>query len=428
MISFFSLLLVFMVALMFSFLFSGYETGFISTNPIRIRYMAEEEHVKRAVRFLQYASHPNRMLSMLLVGNNLCLIIGTMAISRMMQFLSERYSEVLAVIVMTPLFLIFGEVIPKSVFRTHPNRMSLALLPVIDFLYVLLMPFHLPITWATGFMLDRAGGEKHYLSPLMSSRDDVRVLVDESADHGTIEPEERKMIHSVINLQTKLAREIMVPRIDIQALPETATREELLALFEECGRTRIVIYQDSIDHVVGVVNAHALLVDMHPEDPGIQRFIREIPHVPDTVKVDDLFQLLKRMKQHMAVITDEYGGTDGLITVEDIIEEIFGQIQDEHDQEERTVVQVAPHAYVVDARASLEEVSEAIGVVLIDEEVDTIAGWVMRAAGRIPAQGEVCEVSGIQTTILEGTANQISKVRLEIREQTGEMNENQSSR
>lgn len=237
-------ILVFAAALVMSSLFAGYETGFVSTNPIRIRYLAEEEHMKRAIRFLHFAAYPDRMLSMLLLGTNLCTIIGTMAISRAMQSLTEDYSELLAMAIVTPLFLIFGEVIPKSVFRTHPTRMTLALLPIIEFFYALLAPFHIPMAWLTRFLFKRAGGDKHYLSPLMSSRDDVRVLVDESADHGTIEPEERKMIHSVINLQTKLAREIMVPRIDMQALPETATREELLAIFEESGRTRIVIYRD----------------------------------------------------------------------------------------------------------------------------------------------------------------------------------------
>lgn len=412
-------------------LFAGYETGFVSTNPIRIRFLAEEENMSRARRLMNYSTRPDLMLTMLLIGTNLCTVGGTMAVTYIAiqcsyaiagmrgipeadGTLYQTYGELGAALLAAPVFLLFAEVIPKSVFRTHPNRLALALLPVVEAFYILFYPVAAPVAMVSRLLVRRPDGARHYLSPLMSSREDVRALVDESAVHGTIEPEEQMMIHSVINLQRKQAKEIMVPRIDIQAVPDTACYKDLLALLVESGRTRIPVYSDTIDTIVGVVNAHDVLLDAEPENQDISRFIRPVAHVPDTVKLDDLFEMLKNTKQRIAIVTDEYGGTDGLITIEDILEEIFGEIQDEHDVEESIIHQVGPRAYVVEARAPLEEVARAASLDIEDTEVETVGGWVMHLAGHIPAQGEVIKGDGFRLTVLDGGANYVSKIRLEV--------------
>jgi CBS domain containing-hemolysin-like protein len=174
------------------------------------------------------------------------------------------------------------------------------------------------------------------------------------------------------------------------------------------------VYRGSIDKIVGIINVYDVLVDTATEDETIARFTRPVMHVPDSMKVDELLKSLKDAKQHMAIVIDEYGGTDGLITLEDILEEIFGEIQDEHDHEESPIYQVGPRAYVVDARTSLEEVSKVIGLPIEDEEVETVGGWVMHVTGRIPAQGEVIMHGPIQITILGGSAHCLIRVRLDI--------------
>ena len=419
------------LAVILQALFAGYETGFVSTNPIRIRFLAEEENISRARRLMRYSTRPDQMLTTLLIGTNLCTVAGTMAVASIAiqasyaiaaatgmvepeKNLSQTYGELGAAMLAAPVFLLFAEIIPKSVFRTHPNRLALALLPVIEVFYALFYPFAAAVAMVSRLLVRRPDGERHYLSPLMSSREDVRALVDESAVHGTIEPEEQMMIHSVINLQRKQAKEIMVPRIDIQAVPDTAPYAELLDLFVESGRTRIPVYKDTIDTIVGVVNAHDVLLDSEPGNPGIGRFVRPVTHVPDTVKLDDLFEMLKNAKQRIAIVTDEYGGTDGLITIEDILEEIFGEIQDEHDVEESIIHQVGPYAFVVEARAPLDELARTASLAIEDTEVETVGGWVMHLAGHIPAQGEVIKGDGFRLTVLDGGANYISKVRLEV--------------
>ena len=414
--SFGTALLVFCLAILLKGLFEGYETGFVSTNPIRIRHLAEEKQDRRAQRLLEHIQSPGLMLTILLIGTNVAVIAGTIAVSGYIEGLGipHEIQELVTTLLVAPLFLIFSEILPKSVFRAHPNRLTLAFLPLIKPFYLMLFPVAAPLAWLTGLLLKAAGGEERNMSALMTSREDVRVLVDESAEQGTIEPEEREMIHSVIDLHQTQAKAIMTPRIDIKALPDTATREELLHMFEKSGYTRIPIYHETIDQIVGIIEAHDVLLDETPNDPDIGRFIREALHVPDTMRVSDLFEKFKQEKRHIAIVTDEYGGTDGLVTIEDILEEIFGEIHDEHDHEEKNIQQVGPDAYVIDARMALDEMMEMIGLAIDEDQVETVGGWVMRLAGRIPAQGEVITTELFRITVLDGGSNRVNKIRLEL--------------
>ena len=412
-------LLIILATVLLQALLTGYETGFVSANIIRIRHLAEEENDARAARLLRHMMAPGRMLTMLLIGSNLmivtCTIVVSMQIRRLFGGETAGFVEnIVSAVVIAPALLVFAEIVPKSVFRIHPNRLSLAVLPVIDLCHAVLAPVAIPVSGLTRLLLRAIGARDENIVFLVSSIEDVRSLVDEGVDHGTIEPEEQEMIHSVIDMQTTTAKEIMVPRIHIQALANTARRSELAAFFAETGRTRIPIYHETVDEVVGVANAYSLLLDGDPENEDIARFIREVTHVPDTMKLDDLFRLLKNTKQHLVIVTDEYGGTDGLVTIEDILEEIFGEIQDEYDNEENPIHRVGPHAYSIDARTPLEDVAEAAGIAVEDDEVETVGGLVMHLAGHIPAQGEVIECGRFRLTVLAGGPNFISRVRLEV--------------
>lgn len=350
----------------------------------------------------------------------MALIMGTIAITKLL-------GDAWAIVVATPLFLAFGEVVPKSVFRIHPTRLSVYLLPVIRTFDVVLSPIVLPVTWISKPFTRLVEGEQNDIRRMMNSQDDVRVLVDESADHGAIKPEEQTMIHNVMDLQTQNAREVMVPRIDIKALPLTATRRELLALLKESGFTRIPVYGESVDDILGVINAFDVLRDESPENEDIQRFVKDILHVPDTMKLDDILKKMRDGRQSMAIVVDEYGGTDGLVAIEDILEEIFGEIHDEYDKAETPIHQVGSNAWVVDARADLDDVSEALGIAVSDDEVETIGGWLMHVTGRIPQQGEVITHGPFRVTVLNATANAVSTLRLDVQpsptEQTEPTNE-----
>ncbi len=408
-------ILIVCAVLVLSAFFAGYETGFVSSNPIRVRHLAEKDGNPAAARLMAQQNSPGRLITTLLVGNNLVLVIGTIT-------LTAALGGTLATIVATPLFLIFGEVLPKSMFRVHPTRLALGLMPVMRFFDVVLAPLAVPLNWMSQGLLRLFGGENRDVSTLFTSLEEMRVLVDESTDRGSIDAEEQEMIHSVMDLQTRCAKEIMVPRIHMEALPDTAPRADLVALLKNSGLTRIPIYSESIDHVVGLIRAFDVLTDRTPDNPDIRRFLRPVLHVPDSLKLDDLLKRMKRERQAIAIVTDEFGGTDGIISLEDILEEIFGEIHDEYDVREPQFRRIGPNVYVIDGKLPLGDCAEALGMPLEDEEVETVGGWICHLAGRIPVRGEMILHGPFQVTILDGTRTHVSTIRLEVlrRESAGE--------
>ncbi len=401
-------LLFFLIGVVLNGLFSGYEIGFISADRIRMRYLAEEEKDSRAIRLLAELQKPEKMLITVLVGTNVALIVGTYALTSLVE------AEWLSALIAAPVFLVFGEIVPKSIFRRHPNVLSLALLPIIRFFEFLFAPLVLPTLFAMRGLRWVTGRKAESLAPVLSTEEDLRHLIDESAARGSIERDEQVMIHSVMDLPKKQAKEIMVPRIQILSIPADATRTELVHLFQTTGCTRIPIFRGSIDNIVGVATAFDVLLDTDPSNPDILRFAKPVVHVPDTKPVDELLHELKEAPLHIAIVTDEYGGTDGLITLEDVLEEIFGEIRDEFDREESLIQRLGPGSYVVDASMSLGDLSAVIGVPIEDETVETFGGWIMRRAGRIPLQGEKIKHGNFRITVLEGRQNQLVKVRLDV--------------
>ncbi|MBI1320704.1 MAG: DUF21 domain-containing protein [Candidatus Hydrogenedens sp.] len=401
------LILLFLLGVGLNAFFAGYETGFIASNPIRVRHLSETGEDPRAKRLLQYMDAPDRMITLVLVGTNLALVMGTLA-------LTKEVGGVWATLIATPMFLVFGEVVPKSMFRAHPTQLALAFLPVIRFFDTLLAPMAVPVTWISRSFLAIVNAEQHELRSMLNTSDDVRVLVDESAHHGSIDDEEKVMIHSVMDLHTRHAYEVMVPRTRIKALPETATRKQLAELLRETGYTRIPIYSESIDKIVGVVSAFSVLTDTDKQNPDIRRFMIDVLHVPDTMRLDDLLEEMRSAHTRIAIVTDEYGCTDGLITVEDILEEIFGEFHDEHDQAEEGVRKIGPNKWILDARVALSDANELMPASIQDDEVDTIGGWVMHLAGRIPEAAEIVQSGPYRIEILEATPQAVGKIRLEI--------------
>lgn len=407
MIPSFEIILIFILALIFSGVFSGFETAFYSCNHIRVRHLAQQAGKTSARRLQHYLDRPERMITAVLIGNNIALLTATIPLTR-------ELGAVWAMILVTPAVLLFGEIIPKSISRTHPTRISLALISLMHCCYRLLLPVAAPLAWISKKFLAARVDDERSIRGIMRSPEDMRVLVDESADRGTIEHEEKEMIHSVMDLQRRFVKEIMIPRVDIHALPDTASRKELIAHFMESGYTRIPIYKDTIDNIIGVVNAFDILKDTAPEKDDIQRFIKDVLYVHDTMKLDDVLKAMRDAKQSMAIVTDEYGGTDGLVTIEDILEEIFGEIHDEYDDEEPLVRKVGEQDFVIQARTPLDTVFDQTGIKIEDEEVETFGGWIMHAMGRIPQKGEVIVLTPYRLTILDGGPSYLSLIRLEI--------------
>jgi CBS domain containing-hemolysin-like protein len=236
----------------------------------------------------------------------------------------------------------------------------------------------------------------------------------EGLESGAIELAEQEMIHSVIELGTTMVKEIMVPRTRMVAVSSRATQSELVELFRESGYSRMPVFKERIDSIVGIVNVFDIIrkgLDAHV-DTSIEPFVRPAYYVPDTKRVGELLQELRARKIHMAIVVDEYGGTDGIVTLEDAVEEIFGEIQDEYDAEPPSIEKVEDNTFVADADLDIEEAEKVLGLELPHEDAETIAGFILNRAGKIPAPGETVRYGNVTFTVVEAEEHSLSKVRI----------------
>ncbi len=245
------------------------------------------------------------------------------------------------------------------------------------------------------------------------SEDGLRFLLNVSDEEAIIEDEEKEMIASIFEFSDKLVREVMVPRIDVRAVSCEAPMVEALEIILKAGHSRIPVYRDSIDNIQGILYAKDLLKYLRDgrTDTPISRITRPAYFIPESKKVDELLQELQQRKVHMAVVVDEYGGTAGLVTIEDLLEEIVGEIQDEYDAEEPTVEAVNSYEYLFDARVPIDEVNKLLGVELPDEGGDTLGGFIYSQLGKVPALGDRVEYENITIEVLSVNGRRIKQVR-----------------
>ena len=248
------------------------------------------------------------------------------------------------------------------------------------------------------------------------TEEDLRMIVDAAEEEGTLEEEEREMIHGIFEMGERTAREIMVPRVDVTALQAGEPLRRVLDTIKARGHSRIPIYEETIDNIVGIVYAKDLLRHMDGgslEEPA--RTISRPPHfIPESKKINELLHEMQRDKVHMAIVVDEYGGTAGIVTIEDLLEEIVGEIQDEYDLEERSIERLDDHEAIFDARVSIHDVNETLGVSLADGEYDTVGGLVYDKLGKIPVVGDEIQVDGLTVTVLSTSGKRIRKVRIRV--------------
>lgn len=427
-------ILLLVVLLLLSGLMSGSETALTALGEWKIRQI-REEGLDPSGAFALLQAQPTRFITTLLIGNNLVNIAATALVTQISIQLSRDvgFSESLAVGyatgVMTLLVLVFGEITPKS-FAVH-NAVGFSRLVIrpVWILSVVLYPVGRFFTWLTTGIL-RALRLESTSTPLVTENE-LRLMLRSAEESGVIEAQEERMIKGIIDLEETVVREVMTPRVDVVALDEDASLEELLAQVTEHGFSRLPVYAGSIDDVRGIAYARDLLPYLgHPEALATTRvgdLMGAPQYVPETLSVLNLMRDMRQRKVHLAVVVDEFGGTSGLITLEDIIEEITGEIYDETDEEEDAAVQaLADGSYRIQGSANLEEVGETLRMVFEDEgEYDTLAGFLIARFGSIPQVGDALDYGGAHFQVTEGDERRVSTVyvSLEQRETAGEEDE-----
>jgi len=400
-----------------SMFFSAVETSLLSFPRLVLQRRAQEPGLVGAA-FKEWHDHPNRILTSILIGNNAVSIAATTLVAYMAIHIAEveQWSRTVTGAVasasITLIIIVFGEAIPKVAGRNNTVRMAnLLVLPI-----YLFDRFISPFTWALMILVKSFLPKFLGRSALVEvTEEDVKQLLEIGHKAGTIQEEEQKMIHSIFKFTDTKAREVMIPRTDMFCVDITQSLEKLLDLMVKYGYSRVPAYKGSLDNIVGILHTRDLLsIWQHKELIVIQDLLRKPHFVPGSMRADVLLRDFRRGKYHMAIVVDEYGGTAGLVTLEDLVEQIVGEIRDEHDSgDEKPISQLIDGSYVIEADMPLDEVNPATGLKLTPKgEVASLGGYVLELAGKVPRKGRVIEDREAVFRILE--ANDKSILRLKV--------------
>jgi len=306
-------------------------------------------------------------------------------------------------LIMTVLILVFGEITPKSYAAQNPIKVAVKVARPLEILSFVFKPILIVLTSITNFIIKMMGGEVLTSTPFVTE-EEIRSLVDVGEEEGVLKHQEKEMIEGIFEIDDIDVTEVMVPRIDIIAVSEDAEMQEALDLIITYGHSRIPVFKDTIDNITGVIYAKDLLPfasskDKRIEEKPITELMRAAYYVPETKKVSQLLKELQQKKIHMAIVLDEYGGTEGLVTIEDILEEIVGDILDEFDSEIDLIEKINENLYLVKAEVSLEEINEIFDTDLPEEDFDSLGGFVFGTLGRVPVQGDEVTYDNLKMTV-----------------------------
>ena len=392
--------------------FSASETALMSLSKIRIRYM-KEEGVKGAKLVGSLIDNPNNLLTSILVGNNVVNIAATSISTSLFMSLYEESGVPIATAVMTILVLIFGEITPKTIAANNTEKVALIVSKPIKATIVFLKPvvwvFNI-ITWVIFKVL---GVQDKGIQPYITE-EELKTMVNVSHEEGVLEIEEREIINNVFQFGDMQAKEAMIQRLDIVAINSEDTYEEIMDLFKNEKLSRLPVYEESIDNIIGILNIKdvVFLEDEEIENFNIKEYVREAFFTYEFKKITQLLEEMKKEKCQMAIVVDEYGATAGLITVEDLVEVIVGDIDDEYDEEDDEIQVIKEDEYIVEGSTKITDVNEMIGTKLESEEFDSIGGFIIGHLGRIPEENEVVEVDNIRLCIESLDKNRIMKIRI----------------
>ncbi len=403
------------VCVLVASLASGTETAMTSVGRLRVRHLVEEGS-KAAAVLERLQQDPNRFLSTVLVVNTVALILASFATTLLsVQFVPRWlgfWGDLLVSLTLSVFLLIFAEVTPKTLAIRRAERLALMAAGPVE----TLSNFLRPVLWFITLVSRAITGGRAARAPYLTE-EELMTLLHVSEEQGVIEEEEREMIHGIIQIGDKAVREVMVPRTDITAIPRDAQLDEIIRVFREYRHTRMPVYDGDLDHIVGLVNVKDLLLVVvdNPSGFRLEQVIRPIRYTPASKKVDELLHQMQTEKVHMMIVLDEYGGTAGLVTLEDLLEEIVGEIRDEYDSaEEDPMLIISPTEAVVDARFSMAELNERLQLGLEEsEDYDSVGGYVYATLGDVPEAGESFDAGGVHWIVDKVDGRRIVKVRLQ---------------
>ena len=408
-------LIIVVILLMLSSFFSSAETALTTVNKIRIKSLADQGN-KRAKKVCELTDEPSKMLSAILIGNN----IVNLSCSSLVTSLTIKYFQNIGVGIttgiLTILVLIFGEIVPKSLATKKSEKLALSFAGIILFLSRVLTPVIVVINAISTFVMKLIRIDINSKEASITETE-LRAIVDVSHEEGVIESEERKMITNVVDFGDTVVKDVMVPQIDIDYAEITYTYEELLNKFSENKYSRLPIFSEAKDNVIGIINLKdVFFYNGKKEDFNIKDFMREPFFTYEFKKTSELFIEMKKESIPMAIVLDEYGSIAGILTLEDMLEEIVGEIRDEYDGDEEDLIQkLTDDTYLVDGYAKLTDIHEVIGINLESDDYDSIAGHLINLFEHIPSVNDIAEDEFASYQVENLDKNRISKIIIKLK-------------
>jgi CBS domain containing-hemolysin-like protein len=407
------------VLLLFSALLSGAEAAYFSLGRTRLKELAEQQG-KHPGPLAPLLGKPHELLVTLLVGITVVNIGASALAAAIAEQLFGGKGLAIAIGAMVFLLTVFGEVLPMTLAVEHPLQFSAWVNRPVAWLSVLLRPIRVGLGAFTALTLRLVGSERQVGQPEISE-EELRTLVDVGAREGVVDRTEREMIHKVFELEDTLVREVMVPRPDMFCLDVATPDDRILPLLREQLRSRVPVFEESVDQIVGVLYTKDLLPFLGGLPPAfeLRRHLHPPYFVPESKRADALLREFQAKKLHLAIVVDEYGGTAGLVTLEDLLEELVGEIRDEYDEDERLIQRVTPRSFRVSGRLPIHELNAATGLQIPDDSFDTVGGWVLDLFGRVPHKGEKKETEdGVRVAVEKVERTRVLEVLVALPEVT----------
>ena len=389
--------------------FSATETAFTSLNRIRLKTRADDGD-KRAARTLALAADYDRLLSTLLIGNNIVNNVATtIGAVLFIKLIGSAKGPTVSATVLTVVILVFGEVTPKSLAKERPEVWAIAATPLLRVLAVVLTPVNFLFTqW------------KKLLRVLLRHQDDDGIteeelmgMVDQAETEGSLDQHESDLIRNAIEFNDMEVSEILTPRVDLEALADTATMEEAAAMYASSGFSRLPIYHDSIDNIIGVLHEKDFYAAYCRGVKRLSELKSSVLYTTETARISDLLRQLQQNKVHMAVVVDEYGGTQGIVTMEDIMEELVGEIWDEHDEVIEEFRKQSDGSYLVACSADLDDLYDLFDMKPSEEyDASSVSGWVMEEIGRVPDVGDRFRADGLEVCVTRVEHRRVMEIRV----------------
>ena len=416
-------IIILLILLALSAFFSSNETALMSVNKIRLRSLADEGNKRAAMALDILENQTPKLLSAILIGNNI-VNISASSLATTLAYSFGGYMVSIVTVILTVLILIFGEITPKNYATINSEKITLRYIPVFKFLMTIMTPVIFIINlFSRGVMrlmrVDPDAARK------AMTEEELRTIVDVSHEDGVIESDEKEMIYNVFDLGDATAKDIMVPRVHVTFADVESTYDELIEIFREDKFTRLPVYKDSQNNIVGIINMKDLLLYDKNEEFVIDRFLRKPHFTYETKSISDLLVEMKDSTFNIAIVLDEYGDMAGLITLEDILEEIVGEIHDEYDEKEDELVQkISDREYIIEGSMHLDDVNDHLNTELDSEDYDSLGGFIIEHLDRLPVAGdEVVTDDGIRLVVEKLDKNRIEKVHVYLPENLHKSNE-----